>query len=43
MAKIKFSTGEVYEGAEAISVYDAANSLGIVAREHITCSINGEL
>ena len=43
MVKIKFSTGEVYEGAEAISVYDAAASLGIVAREHITCRLNGEL
>ncbi len=43
MVKIKFSTGEVYEGAEAISVYDAAASLGIVAREHITCHLNGEL
>ena len=43
MTKIIFSTGEVYEGAEAISVYDAANSLGIVAREHITCRVNGEL
>ncbi len=43
MAKIRFSSGEVYEGAEAISVYDAANSLGIVSREHITCRVNGEL
>ena len=43
MVKIRFSTGEVYEGAEAISVYDAAASLGIVAREHITCRLNGEL
>ena len=43
MVKIKFSTGEVYEGAEAISVYDAAASLGIVVREHITCRLDGEL
>ncbi len=43
MVKIKFSTGEVYEGAEAISVYDAAASLGIVSREHITCRLDGEL
>ena len=43
MVKIRFSTGEVYEGAEAISVYDAAASLGIVAREHITCRVGGEL
>ena len=43
MVKIRFSTGEVYEGAEAISVYDAAASLGIVAREHITCRLGGEL
>ena len=43
MFKIKFSSGEVYEGAEAISVYDAANSLGIVSRENIVCRLNGEL
>ena len=43
MFKINFSSGEVYEGAEAISVYDAASSLGIVSREHITCRLNGEL
>ncbi len=43
MVKIKFSTGEVYEGNEPISVYDAAASLGIVAREHITCRLGGEL
>ncbi len=42
MVKIKFSTGEVYEGAEAISVYDAASSLGIISREVITCFVNGE-
>ncbi len=42
MVKIKFSTGEIYEGAEAISVYDAANSLGIISREVITCTVNGE-
>ena len=43
MFKINFASGEVYEGAEAISVYDAASSLGIVSREHITCRLNGEL
>ena len=43
MFKINFASGEVYEGAEAISVYDAANSLGIVSREHIVCRLNGEL
>ena len=43
MFKINFSSGEIYEGAEAISVYDAASSLGIVSREHITCRLNGEL
>ena len=43
MFKITFASGEVYEGAEAISVYDAANSLGIVSREHIVCRLNGEL
>ena len=43
MFKINFASGEAYEGAEAISVYDAASSLGIVTREHITCRLNGEL
>ena len=43
MIKINFSTGEVYQGADAISVYDAASSLGIVSREHIVCRFNGEL
>ena len=43
MFKINFASGEAYEGAEAISVYDAASSLGIVTREHIVCRLNGEL
>ena len=43
MVKIKFSTGEIYEGAEAISVYDAAASLKIIEREHITCRLGCEL
>jgi len=43
MAKIRFSTGEVYEGSEPVSVYDAASSLGIVSREHITCRLGGDV
>ncbi len=42
MVKIKFSTGEIYEGDAPISVYDAASSLGIISREAITCKVNGE-
>ncbi len=41
MVKIKFSKGAIYEGADAISVYDAANSLGIISREVITCLVDG--
>ncbi len=43
MAQIKFSTGEVYSFDGEISVYEAAQSLGIISREVITCKVNGVL
>ncbi len=43
MAQIKFSTGEVFDFAGEVSVYEAAQSLGIISREVITCSVNGTL
>ena len=43
MAQIKFSTGEVYSFDGEISVYEAAQSLGIISREVITCRVNGTL
>ncbi len=41
MAKIRFSSGEVYESASAVSVYEAARELGIISREVISASVNG--
>ncbi len=43
MSKIKFSTGEVYEFSGEVSVYEAAQSLGIISREVLTCRVNGAL
>ncbi len=43
MAQIKFSTGEVFSFEGEVSVYEAAQSLGIISREVITCSVNGTL
>ncbi|MBR7116159.1 MAG: threonine--tRNA ligase [Clostridia bacterium] len=43
MAKIKFSSGHVYEGEGAVSVYEAAKALEIISRDIITCKVNGEL
>ena len=43
MAKIKFATGEVYEFSGEASVYEAAQALGIISREVITCKVNGTL
>ncbi|MBR2930802.1 MAG: threonine--tRNA ligase [Clostridia bacterium] len=43
MAKIRFSTGEVYDAPGAVSVYEAARALEIISREIITCKVNGEL
>ena len=42
MAKIKFSDGQVFESAEAISVYEAAKALyGSVSREVLAATVNG--
>ena len=41
--KIVFSTGEVFETENEISVYDAARELGIVSRAHIAAEVDGEL
>jgi len=43
MAQIKFSSGEVYEFSGEVSVYEAAQILGIISREVITCKVNGAL
>ena len=43
MFEIKFSTGEVYSSEVAVSVFDAANALGIMSRAVLTCKINGEM
>ena len=43
MFKIKFSSGEVFEASEPISVYEAAKAaLGAVSREVLAAKINGE-
>ena len=42
MTKIVFSDGQVYESAEAISVYEAAKALyGSVSREVLAAEVNG--
>ena len=43
MSKIKFSTGEVYEFSGEASVYEAAQALGIISRDVLTCRVNGVL
>ena len=43
MAKIIFSTGEVYNAEGAISVYEAAKSLELVSREVLAAKVNGEV
>ncbi len=42
MAKIIFSSGEVYSSDTPVSVYEAARELGIISREVIAAKINGE-
>ena len=43
MAQIRFATGETYDFPGEVSVYEAAQSLGIISREVITCKVNGTL
>jgi len=43
MAKIKFSTGHVFESEAAVSVYEAAKSLEIISRDVLVAKVNGEL
>ena len=43
MKKITFASGEVYEFEGEVSVYEAAQSLGIISREVITARVNGTL
>ena len=42
MAKITFSTGEVFNSDAPVSVYEAARDLGIISREVIAAKIDGE-
>ena len=41
MAKIKFTSGEVFECEGGISVYEAAKSLEIISREVLACVVDG--
>ena len=43
MAKIKFSSGHVYDAEGAVSVYEAAKALEIISRDIITAKVNGAL
>ena len=43
MAKIRFTSGEELEFSGSITAYEAAQSLGIISREIITCKVNGTL
>ena len=42
MAKIVFSSGEVFNSDAPVSVYEAARELGIISREVIAAKIDGE-
>ena len=39
MAKIKFSSGHVYDAEGAVSVYEAAKSLEIISRDVLAASV----
>ena len=41
MAKIKFTSGEIYECESAVTVYEAAKSLEIISREVLACVVDG--
>ena len=43
MAKIRFTSGEELEFSGSTTAYEAAQSLGIISREVITCKVNGTL
>ena len=43
MTKIRFKSGEVFESENSVSVFEAAQSLGIISRAIITCKVGGEL
>ena len=43
MAKIIFTSGEELEFSGSTTAYEAAQSLGIISREVITCKVNGTL
>ena len=42
MATIRFSSGEVFNSESAATVYEAAQSLGIISREVLAAKVNGE-
>ena len=43
MAKILFSTGEVFSSEGAVSVYEAARSLEIISRDVLAAKVDGEV
>ena len=43
MVKIKFSSGEIYESAAPVSVYEAARELSLTSREVIAATVNGKV
>ncbi len=43
MARIKFSSGEVFESPAAVSVYEAARELSLTSREVIAAKVNGKV
>ena len=43
MARIKFSSGEVFESPAAVSVYEAARELSLTSREVIAAKVNGNV
>ena len=43
MSKITFKGGEIFNSENPVSVFEAAQSLGLISRAVITCRVNGEL
>ncbi len=41
MAKIRFTTGQVFESEAPVTVYEAAKGLEIISREILACTVDG--
>ena len=41
MAKVKFTSGHIYDCEGAVTVYEAARALEIISREVLACVVDG--